>query len=183
MISPEEYMQLKAFARIDGAWLAVLWIGCFAAYVAGLTNPLLQTTALLLVLSTPFFVASRLRKFRNGAREGIISFRRGFAYSLYVFFYGSLLLALAQYVYFAFIDQGYILSKFTEAVASAEGQQVIKTYGMADIVKESIDGFAALRPIDFALNMLTVNLMAGLMLSLPIAALTQRKPETGRTSQ
>lgn len=180
MINPEEYNQLKAFARVDGLWLAALWTGCFAAYVAGFSNPLLQTMSLLLMLSTPFFVASRLKKFRNDARQGIISFRRGFAYSLYVFFYGALLLALAQYVYFAFIDHGYVLSKFGEVVASEEGQQVIKAYGMADAVKQGMDDFASLRPIDFALNMFTMNLVVGTLLSLPIAGLLQRKTTSNR---
>ena len=33
---------------------------------------------------------------------------------------------------------------------------------------------SAMRPIDFALNMLTINIMSGLFLGLPIAALTQK---------
>ena len=107
-MTPAEYMQLKAYARVDGALLAVLWVASFACYVAGIANPLFGTMALLLMVATPFFVARRLGHFRDEGRDGVISLARGWGYSVYVFFYAAVLMAVAQYVYFAFIDQGYI---------------------------------------------------------------------------
>ena len=37
-MTAEEYIQLKAFARIDGALLSVMWIASFALYVIGMTK-------------------------------------------------------------------------------------------------------------------------------------------------
>lgn len=175
IMTPQEYVQLKAFARQDGALLSLLWIGALVCYVQGLTNPLLGMAAVVLVIISPFYAANRLRHFRDYAREGIISFMRGYAYTVMIFFYAGLLLAAALYIYFAFIDNGYLLGKFTEITNSEEGRQVMKMYGMSEQMKEGLKQLASMRPIDYALNMLTINIMSGFFLGLPIAALMQRQ--------
>ena len=175
-MTPQEYVQLKAFARQDGALLSLLWIGALVCYIQGLTNPLLGMAALVLIVISPFYAANRLRHFRDYAREGVISFGRGYAYTVLTFFYAGLLLALALYVYFAFIDKGYLLGHFTSVVCSEEGRQVLKMYGMAEQqVKDGLQELAQMRPIDYALNMLTVNITTGFLLGLPIAALMKRQ--------
>ena len=58
MTAPE-YVQLKAYARQDGFFLAILWIASFASYIVGLTNQVLAMAAMLMAVMTPFFVANR----------------------------------------------------------------------------------------------------------------------------
>ena len=155
--------------------LSLLWIGALVCYVQGLTNPLLGMAAVVLAIMSPFYAANRLRHFRDYAREGIISFMRGYAYTVLIFFYAGLLLAAALYIYFAFIDNGYLLGKFTEMTNSEEGRQVMKMYGLAEQMKEGLKQLASMRPIDYALNMLTINIMSGFFLGLPIAAMMKRE--------
>ena len=109
-----EYIQLKAYARQDGFFLALLWIASFVFYIMGLTNQMLGMAAIMLAVATPFFVAGRLRRFRDDGREGVISFRRGYAYTILVFFYGAVLLAVAQFLYFAYFDNGYLFGDIFE---------------------------------------------------------------------
>ena len=170
-MTPAEYQQLKAFARIDGALLFCLWVGSFALYIKGMENPTLGMISLMLLVLAPFFTARCLRSFRDKAREGIISFARGYAYIILIFFYSGLLFALAQYVYFTYMDHGFLLAKFTEM---ANAPQTIQL-GLKDMMQQSITEMAAMRPIDFSLNMLTIVIMAGFFLGLPIAALMQRR--------
>ena len=173
MTAPE-YIQLKAFARQDGFFLALLWIASFASYILGITNQILAMLALMLALMTPFFVAGRLRKFRDEGRDGLISFARSYAYTILVFFYGAVLLAVVQYLYFAFVDNGYLLNAFTKAVSSEEGQQLIQQYGMTQMVDDSLAEMSSIRPIDYALNILTINIMLGFVLGVPIGLLSYR---------
>ena len=173
MTAPE-YVQLKAYARQDGFFLALLWIASFACYIMGITNGLLGMAAMMLAVMTPFFVAGRLRKFRDEGREGVISFRRSYAYTVFVFFYGAVLLAVAQFVYFAYLDNGYLLSTYSKIVSSLEGHELIKQYGMSQMVNDSLSEMASLRPIDFALNILTVNIIIGFVLGVPIGLVMQR---------
>lgn len=174
-MTPEEYVQLKAFARQDGALLSLLWIGSFVCYVQGLTNPVMALIALLCLAASPFYAASRLRHFRDYAREGVISFRRAYAYVVLMFFYAGLLLAAAMYVYFAYMDNGFLLGKYGEMIHSDEGSRALKLYGLKEQMEQGLKALALMRPIDYALNVLTMNITTGFFLGLPIAALMQRK--------
>ena len=173
-MTPAEYIQLKAFARQDGALLALLWAVAFILYIIGVSNQLLGLAAVMLMLYTPFFVGERLGKFRDYGREGLISFRRGYAYTIFVFFYGGVLFAIAQYLYFAFMDNGFLLSQFSKMITTEEARQMLQQYGMTQMVDESLQEMASTRPIDYALNMLTVNISLGFILGVPISLVMQR---------
>jgi hypothetical protein len=173
MTAPE-YIQLKAFARQDGALLALLWMATFFLYIIGVENQMLGLAALLLMVYTPIFVGERLGKFRDYGREGLISFRRAYAYTVFVFFYGGVLFAIAQYLYFAFIDNGYLMTQFSKMVNSNEAQKMLQQYGMTEMMNESLNEMANIRPIDYALNMLTVNISLGFILGVPISLIMQR---------
>lgn len=170
-----EYIQLKAFARIDGALLALVLVVAFACYVVGLTSPTYGFLALLSVVLMPIFVGVRLRRFRDEGLEGTISFLRGWAYVALMFFYGGLLFALAQYAYLAYFDHGYMMVVLTDVMTDPQNAEVIKRLGMSDQISESLHVLQSMRPIDFALDMLTSLIMVGIMLGVPIAALVQRR--------
>lgn len=174
-MTPQEYIQLKAFARQDGILLSLLWIGALICYVQGLTNPMLSLLAMLLIVASPFLAASRLRHFRDYGREGIISFARGFAYTILIFFYGGVLFAIAIYVYFAYMDNGYLIGKIMETFSTPEGRQALQAYGFEGQLDENLKFLAEMRPIDIAVNMLTINILTGCFVGVPIAALLQRQ--------
>jgi hypothetical protein len=174
MTAPE-YIQLKAYARQDGFFLALLWTASFVCYIMGITNQMLGMLAIGLAIMTPFFVAGRLRKFRDEGREGLISFRRSYAYTIFVFFYAAVLLAVVQFLYFAYIDNGYLMSSFSRMMSSEEGKQIISQYGMSQMVEESLSEMANIRPIDYALNILTVNIIIGFIVGVPIGLVMQRE--------
>ena len=174
-MTPEEYKQLKAFAKQDGALLSLLWIGALACYIQGLSSPILGMIAMLLIVASPFYAANRLRKFRDEARQGIISFMRAYGYTVLTYFYGGLLLAVAIFAYFQFMDNGYLMSKLMDILNTEQGQQMVKVYGMADEISQSMEQLAKMRPIDYALNMLTIIISTGFILGLPTAALMRRE--------
>ena len=91
-----------------------------------------------------------------------------------VFFYGGVLLAVAHYLYFAFMDKGFLLSQFSKIISAEETQQVLKQYGMTQALDQSLQEMANIRPIDYALNMLTINISLGFILGIPISLLLYR---------
>ncbi len=175
MMTTAEYIQLKAFARQDGALLALLWVVTFVLYIIGISNQLLGLAAIMLMVYTPIFVGGRLGNFRDYGREGLISFGRGYAYIVFVFFYAAVLFAIAQYLYFAFIDNGYLVSQFSKLMTSDEARQALKQYGMTEMMQQSLKEMASIRPIDYALNMLTINISIGFILGVPISLVMQRR--------
>lgn len=173
-MTPAEYIQLKAFARVDGALVALLWTVSFACYLAGLKTPLYGMIALMLLVLTPFYVARRLRRFRDEDLHGVISLMRGWAFVILVFFYGGILLALVQYAYFAFLDHGYLLSSINDALSSPEAKQALDQYGLSESLSESLHLLGEMRPIDYALNVLTLIISLGILLGLPISLILHR---------
>ena len=161
----ESLKQLKAFARQDGAILALVWIVAFL-----FTMRLPQSmTGNLLTLSTPFVVAWRLRAFRNNALDGEISYRRALAYSWHTFVYASLIFALAQYLYIRFYDPESLITMMRDSIHSfgAAYQQM----GMNETqMQESVKLLGTLQPIELVFLFFTQNIFIGLFLSLIIAA-------------
>lgn len=173
-----EYIQLKAFARIDGALLAALLVTCFVFYIMGLRQPGFGIASMLTIAVTPLLVGWRLKRFRDGGLDGIISFKRGWGYVILVFFYGGLLFALAQYAYFAYLDHGYMFNALAEMMAMPENSEMLKQLGMTEQVGEGLSLIRSQRPIDLSISAFTSLLMVGAFLGLPIAAILQRSSAT-----
>ena len=176
MTTREEYEQIKAFARIDGAIMGVMWIISFACFIAQFHMPLLNMAALIFGIASIIVSAIRLRNFRDNILDGVISYWRAYGYSLLTYFYAALLLAAAQYIYFQFIDHGFLLNQYTAMTSSPEFKSMMTLYGIkADEMKLTMDTIATLRPIDIALQFLTTNLFFGIVISWPMAALIKSK--------
>ncbi|MCD8282659.1 MAG: DUF4199 domain-containing protein, partial [Prevotella sp.] len=106
MFNAVNLLQVKAFARQDGIILALVWMLSMWLLICHPEN----SWGSILMLSTPFFVGWRLQVFRNKVLDGAISFRRGFCFSCYIFFYASIIFALGQFVYFQYLDHGTFLT-------------------------------------------------------------------------
>lgn len=169
MIYVTALVQLKAFARQDGVILALTWI---ASFILMIYTPQ-YSYGNLLALSTPFIVGWRLCAFRNYALDGKISFRRGFAYSCYTFFYASLVFALCQYAYIKFIDGDSIKNMLAETVKVLT--PVYQEQGLSlNEINSAASMMASLRPIDLSIIFMMQNLFIGLLLSLPLALIFKR---------
>ena len=81
---------------------------------------------------------------------------------------------MAIYLYLTFMDHGYLMSQMSKVLTSEEAQQTLKQYGMTEMMNESLSQMAQIRPIDYALNLLTVNITMGFILGVPISLLLQR---------
>lgn len=174
MINVDTLMQVKAFARQDGFFLSLIWI---ASFVSVVVDPA-SFIGTLLLTATPFFVGWRLIRFRDGALGGSMSFRRAWAYVCYTFFYAALVLALAQYVYFQFLDHGSFLRKLTDNVATLA--PVYRQNGI-DIqpLYNSINVMRGLKPIEITFILMMDTIFMGFLAS-PLIALFGRKKQ-GRT--
>lgn len=171
MINVKSLIQLKAFARQDGALLSLLWISSFAATTLAPASSLGN----LLAIATPFFVGWRLTLFRNEALDGAISFRRGYGYVVYTFFYASLIFALAQALYFMYLDNGAFAGMLTEAAAT-----LTPFYKQSGLSQQEIDAtmnmMLSMKPLHWALMFMFQNILIGFCLGAPIALLCRRKP-------
>ena len=97
------------------------------------------------------------------------------------YFYAGLLLAAAVFIYFNFLDNGYLLEQISKMMNTEESKQMIKVYGLTtEQMKQALEELAALRPIDYALNILTIIISTGFLLGLPTAAVMRREVRSKR---
>ena len=170
----QEYIQLKAFARVDGLVVAAVMVAAFGSYVLGLQAPGWNLAAMGLTVSVPFVVGWRVKRYRDHVLDGRISFMRALGYVVLAVFYAALLFALAQYVYFAYMDGGYVSEKLTEMMARPENSEMLRQLGMNQQVDQSLELLRQMRPIDLSLEALTSLLLISPLMGLPLAAILQR---------
>lgn len=177
MINVISLIQLKAFARQDGFLLFLLWIASFAIIV---NNPA-SSWGSLLAMATPFFVGWLLIRFRDYALKGVISFRRALAFSVFTFFYASMLFAVAQYVYFRFLDNGTLVSMLTSTIKTLE--PFYRAQGVSiEGLKQSIAMIGELSPVEVSFIFMMQNIFMGFFMSFPIALVTRRSIARGGTN-
>ena len=164
MPTPQEILQVKGFARQDALLLAALWLASFA-FIVMAPQSLFGS---LLALATPFVLAWLLRRFRDRVRDGVISFRRGYFYCVHCFVDASLIFALAQYVYFRFIDGGRFVQMISESVKILE--PVYQQNGIQmESLRQATEQMSQLPPSQWVFTLLMQNVFIGFILSIPIA--------------
>ena len=165
---------MRAFARYDGLRLFLLWLLSFILYVAGFKTPFLGVLAMILAFMTPFRSSRKLRYYRDEVLGGTISFRRAWVYVVFQFFYASLLFALAQFIYFSYIDKGYFMSQMAQMFSDPATAKALQQMGMGQALSQTLTDLSQMRPIDLVLNIMTSNLLVGLVVGLPIGFMAHR---------
>ena len=169
----DEFRQLKAYARYDGIYLSVIWIAAFASLIGCTQYQPLSMVCLLLMLSTPLFVAYRLRLFRQDALDGHISFGRALLYCLRVFFNAAFMLALAQWAYMRFIDNGRLATLLRTLTETEETKTVFRQMSIDS--NTFIAAFEQVTPLEFASSYFFENVLIGIVLSIIIAMAMRKK--------
>ena len=173
MVDFVKLIQTRAFARQDGAILGAVWIASFAFTMWSVQpdHAFWGLLANLLIISTPFVVAKRLKSFRDYALDGVISFRRGLFYCWQTFFNATLLLTIVQFLWFKFLNTGVFMSQIMETYRT-----MMKAYNMTQSdINMMMQAIADLKPIAWASAFMITDLVAAAILSPIIAALMSRK--------
>ena len=178
MATNDEYRQFTAFARIDGAIVGAMWIVSFICMIGDISNPILGLAGMALGVYSIIMAGWRLRKFRDRILGGSISFGKATLYSIMTFFYATILMAVAQYLYFQFLDHGHLVDQYVALLSAPENAKIVSdVYGMD--AKEMIailqNTMATMRPIEIAFQFLTLNVILGIFVSVPIGALMRRQ--------
>lgn len=173
MVDFIKLIQTRAFARQDGAILGAVWIASFAFTMWSVhpNHAFWGLLANLLIISTPFVVAKRLKAFRDYALDGVISFRRSLFYCWQTFFNATLLLTIVQFLWFKFLNTGVFMYKLMETYR----QMMIASNMAQSDINMMMQALADLKPIAWASAFMITDLVVGSILSPIIAALMSRK--------
>ena len=102
MTVSEKYAYMRAYARVSGGKLGVLWIVSFALFVCSFRYPFCGFLWIATLVFTPFYVAMLTDSYSQKLPEKCISYRHAYAHSFLTVFYASLIMAICQWAYFQF---------------------------------------------------------------------------------
>lgn len=174
-MTSNEYIQLKAFARQDGFFLGVFWAIAFLLIAYALSQGYLSSMGILLMMSWPLFLSWRLKKFRNDAREGEISFLRSWAYCMLCAFYGTLIIAAVQYIYFAYFDHGTFLNQYEMLLNAEPNKEAIRQMGMQKDLDTAFAEMRKLSPAEMVYEFISMYISGGVFFGAIIALVMRRK--------
>ena len=182
-MQPSPFRQTNAFAMNYALPYGIYWIVGMLCFVNSLNNSLFSLVFYFIFASTPVIGYVLLCKFRERVCGGVISFGRGYLFSLLLYFYAALLLAAACYVYFQFFDHGAFIDRYLQMLSSPEVKQAFEQESMKqltdgrglDDIKDIMEKMQSIPPVTYAANLLDINIFLGLVLSLPASLLAVRK--------
>ena len=174
-MTPLEFIQVRAYAKLHGLFMGLLWIASFACFVEAQQEPgfsmLFDVTLFMIPVAGHYSVCF----FRDKVLGGTISFRRAFLFLMMIFFYATLLLALSQWAYFQFLDNGTVFSSMISKVNDPQFAELIKAYGMTkDEVLSQLRSLSEVRPIDFAFSFMWLTIGISVVMSWMLALFAKR---------
>ena len=153
--------------------MGIFWMFKFIFLPLGFSIPLLQLFFILCTLFVPILGYLYARKFRNTYCEGTISFSRAFLFTaMYIF--AAMLTAVGHYIYFQFIDQGFLMDMYRQQLNEAKAMVQGELATSIDQIMIAFDTVAALTPIQLTFQLITQNVFYGILLSLPTGLLVMR---------
>lgn len=167
------YKQFRAFAAQYGTVIGLMWIVSFSFYIIGLTHPLIGNISLLTGLCSFPVAGFFIRKFKRDIAA--ISFSQAWWMSMLIYMYASLLMAVAQFIYFRHIDNGLLVNTYSSIMQQPEAvammQQMMPGEDVTEASRKVIELLKSISPIQLTFQFLMYNLFMGVLFSIPTAAI------------
>lgn len=161
-----------------GTYMGIYWILKFILFPIGITIPFLSFLFIGLTLGVPFIGYYYVRMYRDKICGGYIDFLPAWAFTVFMYMFASLLAAVGHYIYFQFIDQGFIFSSIqkslNEVMQLLANQQQL-TEQTKNVINELTTIFRSLTPFDITMQMISKNMIFGAIIALPTALFVMRK--------
>lgn len=172
----ESKMTIGAYARVYGLYMGIFWAVKFVFFPLGFSYPVFSFIFLLLTIMVPFVGAWFVKKIRDGVLDGRLGFWQAFLLSTNIYMYASLIAAIVHFIYFRFIDNGFILNSYLESVSQM--QELLGSGEAAaniEMLKANVELMGTLSPIQIVFSLLSNNVVFGLFISLLAAVFLKRR--------
>ena len=171
----ESKINLQRYAMLMGTYMGGFWIAKFILLPLGLTAPLLLFLFIGLTIYVPFLGYRYVKMYRDRICQGRIRFLHAWGFTIFMFVCASMLTAIAHYIYFAYIDQGYIIGTFEEMLQSLNETPAPGMDSYLATIRQSLDILKAMTPTDITFDMLLRNIYYCIWLAIPIALIVSMK--------
>lgn len=157
-----------------GTYMGIYWIIAFIFFPLGFVNPFFSYLFFGLTLGVPFIGFFFAKTFRDKACGGRISFLQTWLFLVFMFMFAALLTAVAHYIYFRFIDNGFVITSLSTIINSFPAEGVAGLENYVAQAKEGLEILSAFTPIETTMQMFSQNFLYCSILSLIIAPFVMR---------
>lgn len=128
-----------------------------------------------MTLCVPFMGYYYARMYRNQVCGGGISFLHAWIFTVFMYMFAALLAAVAHYIYFRFIDHGYVINTCETMVDTLAQSNMPGMDSYIATYQEALETARLLSPIDITLQMISSNVFWGSILAFPTALFVMRR--------
>ncbi len=157
-----------------GTYMGVYWILKFILLPLGIYIPFFFFLFSILTFAVPFIGYYYTRMYRDKVCGGTIQFSHCVLFGTFMYMFASMLTALPHYVYFQFIDHGFVIQPPIEywEKLMADAPAMVQYKEMITTLTENMH---SLTPIDLTMQKLSWNILGGSLFSIPTALLVMKR--------
>ena len=170
----ENKSTLQEYAMRYGTAMGIFWACKFVLFPLGMSMPLLLIFFFILTLSVPILGYLFVRKYREQQCEGVLNFSKAYIFTIFMYMFASLFVAVIHYLYFRYMDNGMIVNTYQgmidqmNAVATGDMKESLEQF------RTALDVVSSLTPLEITLQLLTQNVFYCTILAIPTALLVMR---------
>ena len=170
----ENKSTLQEYAMRYGTAMGIFWACKFVLFPLGMNMPLLLMFFFILTLSVPILGYLFVRKYRELQCEGVLNFSKAYIFTIFMYMFASLFVAVIHYLYFRYMDNGMIVNTYQgmidqmNAVATGDMKESLEQFSTA------LDVVSSLTPLEITLQLLTQNVFYCSILAIPTGLLVMR---------
>lgn len=157
-----------------GVWLGLYLIVRFAFMVMGLYYSVANLIALALFAGTPF-VLYRIMMVYHRNNSYISFFSLLWMMGIMLFFFASLICSVAEFVFYQYINPGYVAELFDRALALIKEYEMLSDTISLEDMHKAIGAGVLPTPLQMVMQSIWSNVFFGSLLSMIVAPFVLRK--------
>ncbi len=160
---------MQQYAMIYGTYMGIFWVLKFIFFPLGLTHPFLFLLFIGLTCCVPFLGYYYTKLYRDTACGGNIVFFKAWWFNTLVYLFASLLTGVGHYIYFQFIDHGYIIDTYETILKNFPVENAPSVAPYMQQMENALTVLRGLTPIEISMQLMSQNIIYGSFLALPTA--------------
>lgn len=161
-----------------GTYMGVYWIAKFCLLPLGMyaNSSFLLFAFIGMTVAVPFLAYRYAKMFRDRVCGGTINFLQSWVFLVYMYMFAAILTAVAHYIYFRFIDNGFMINAIETSFQT--NMSLITFPGKEEYVEQvtqNIDHARSLSAIKTTMQMLSVNIINCSLIALITAPFVMKK--------
>lgn len=169
--------QTRAYAGYYGLWIGLMWAAAFGLAMYGFVSPFAGNLGFIIGLCSIPVAIKLFRGFRD--HVGPLPLRRAWYLSWMSFLAAAMICTAAQYIYFAYIDDGLLVRSYTEMLQQPELRDILSQMmpgqDVDKVANEALTAFSSAPPSQIAFQFLFWNVLLATVLALPCAFMSKDK--------